>query len=197
MASISGFWERLLIGSSISILPLIFFGELVLALYMLISNNFKFIIEFIVIGFVVVWMQFSICIIFYQENYKRWILYFKPSYNELQAVDKNAKLNSILWVVSLNPIFPVISKYFKFLIPLIEVCYFMYVILFSFYWKRNHYLALQLSHEDYIAALLFVIASWALLGFPFTGILFGLLSMLILSIPAALIITFCMKENLQ
>jgi hypothetical protein len=47
--------EKLLSGTSITMLPLIFLGEVILAIYMLITGNYKSFAEFIIIGIVLIW----------------------------------------------------------------------------------------------------------------------------------------------
>jgi hypothetical protein len=51
--------------------------------------------------------------------------------------EKRIKLNNMLWVTSLNPLFPVIHRFFRYTIPLVELCFFTYIILFSFQWKKK------------------------------------------------------------
>lgn len=50
--------------------------------------------------------------------------------------ERRLKQNSFLWAASLNPIYPLITRYFKVAVPIIEIAYIMYVIVFSYFWKK-------------------------------------------------------------
>lgn len=51
--------------------------------------------------------------------------------------ERKIKQDKALYVMSLNPVLPIITRYFKISVPLIEGLYMLFIITYSFYWKLN------------------------------------------------------------
>ena len=86
----------------------------------------------------------------------------------------------------MNPFFPLIQKFYKYAVPVIEIGYLIYAIAYSFYWKS--YLENVYSIDAIFQCnLAFFIGQWCILVFPLTTVGMGLLLALIIGIPLVII----------
>lgn len=85
--------------------------------------------------------------------------------------------------MSLNPVLPIITRYFRISVPLIEGLYMLFIITYSFYWKLNSEDLDALSERQIILSSIHFVFCWALLAFPLLSLILGIIFFLIFGIP--------------
>lgn len=93
----------------------------------------------------------------------------------------------MIWYLSLNPLFPLITRFYRFVIPVVEVGFFMFIIVYSFFWK-NYLPTFQSGDFDFfIVNVIFFTLQWCLLAFPFTSMILGIAIMIVFGLPLLII----------
>ena len=182
--------ERLLTTCSILLMPILFLSQISLGFYMLLSMKYFFMTSFILTGILTVLLQYSVYILIFSSHYKRLYNYFYPYMRVMEPERRKARQRRFQWIISLNPVFPWIQKYYSITIPIIEICFFLYLLMAQLYWSENEVSIQLLNTTDYIIAIVFLSASWGLFAFPYTSLFLGFIGFLITIIPVLIIRQF-------
>ncbi|CDW80075.1 zinc finger protein [Stylonychia lemnae] len=173
--------ERIIVGTSVICMPLLFIGQIVLGIYLIINMNDPQM--YLIAGTVLAWLQYSQCIIFFKDHYKNFLNQVFKSWNSLPQEERGPKQEKMLYGLSMNPFYPIFNRFFKFAIPIIVGCYILYIIVYSFYWKKNMEYFEALNNTDHILMIIFFTLSWCLLAFPLTSLIIGATFILTIGLP--------------
>eukprot|EP00347_Sterkiella_histriomuscorum_P022595 403337891 len=173
--------EKLIVYTSVIIMPLVFLAQMVLGIYIVLTFEDPPI--YIPFGLVVIWLQYTLCIVFFRDHYRNLLKKTFKSWAQLDQGEIRDKQERILYGISLNPFFPLVTRFFKFSVPVIVGLYVLYIIVYSFFFKKNLDWFEELNKTDQNLYLTFFIMCWALLAFPLTSLILSLAFIIIFGIP--------------
>jgi len=116
-------------------MPCIFLGTIGIGIHL--SYTMPILQPYIAMATVLVWFQYSICIIFFRDHYTKTISALHTSWEALPMSERKEKQEKVLYALSCNPFFPLIHRYFRISVPLIEGLFILFIIVYSFFWNHT------------------------------------------------------------